>query len=148
MIVAIINQNKIENVGDIKELFSHVSFPPSGPESEWMEKNNVKVVTYWKPHDRLTEKLVSVDPYIEDENVFAVEVQNLTDDEVANIQNTRWIKVRADRDKRLDRTDWIVAKALEAGEIVPSMWVEYRQALRDITLQDDPFNIVWPTKPE
>jgi hypothetical protein len=27
-------------------------------------------------------------------------------------------------------------------------WIAYRQALRDITDQQDPFNIIWPIKPE
>jgi hypothetical protein len=27
------------------------------------------------------------------------------------------------------------------------VWAAYRQALRDVTLQPDPFNIVWPTPP-
>jgi len=27
-------------------------------------------------------------------------------------------------------------------------WATYRQELRDITTQSDPFNIIWPSKPE
>ena len=40
---------------------------------------------------------------------------------------------RAERDKRLAACDWVVTKALEAGGSVPSAWVTYRTALRDIT---------------
>jgi len=27
-------------------------------------------------------------------------------------------------------------------------WVAYRQALRDLTTQTDPFNITWPASPD
>ena len=58
-----------------------------------------------------------------------------------------WEEVRLLRDKALSATDWIITHALESGEQVPQVWREYRQALRDITEQEDPFNIVWPQKP-
>lgn len=29
-----------------------------------------------------------------------------------------------------------------------SLWEPYRQELRDVTSQSDPFNIVWPTLPQ
>jgi hypothetical protein len=28
------------------------------------------------------------------------------------------------------------------------LWVAYRAALRDVTKQSDPFNIVWPVMPQ
>jgi hypothetical protein len=39
------------------------------------------------------------------------------------------------------------AKAVDTDEPVSIKWKEYRQALRDVTLQDDPFNIIWPDEP-
>ncbi len=58
-----------------------------------------------------------------------------------------WDDVRSKRDKLLAETDWIVTKAVERGEPVPLDWAIYRQALRDITVQPDPYNIIWPTPP-
>ncbi|MDA9005394.1 phage tail assembly chaperone [Amylibacter sp.] len=53
------------------------------------------------------------------------------------------------RRNMLNDTDWIVVKSLEAGVAVPSNWVTYRQALRDVPAQADyPDTITWPTKPE
>lgn len=40
---------------------------------------------------------------------------------------------RRQRDMKLAMCDWVVTKALEAGEAVPADWATYRQALRDIT---------------
>ena len=58
-------------------------------------------------------------------------------------------RVRSHRDSLLSQSDWIVAKSYERGETVPTEWVSYRQALRDITAQAGfPYSVVWPTKPE
>jgi len=58
-----------------------------------------------------------------------------------------WASVRQRRAQLLADSDWIVTKATEAGQLVPPEWVAYRQALRDITLQSDPWAIVWPVAP-
>ena len=57
--------------------------------------------------------------------------------------------VQKNRDTLLDASDWIVVKSLEAGVAVPSNWVTYRQALRDVPAQEGyPDSITWPIKPE
>lgn len=57
--------------------------------------------------------------------------------------------VQKNRDTLLDASDWIVVKSLEAGVSVPSNWVTYRQALRDVPAQSGyPDSITWPIKPE
>lgn len=55
--------------------------------------------------------------------------------------------VRTKRDALLDETDWVVTKAVETGVASSTPWKVYRQALRDITTQADPFNLVWPVAP-
>ncbi len=59
-----------------------------------------------------------------------------------------WAEVRARRDLLLAETDWIPLRALERQETVPTAWLTYRQALRDITLQPDPKAIAWPARPQ
>ena len=57
--------------------------------------------------------------------------------------------VRADRDRRLAETDWMVIKAYETNANVPAVWELYRQALRDVPSQEGfPHNVQWPAKPE
>jgi hypothetical protein len=46
-----------------------------------------------------------------------------------------WAAFRAERDRRLAETDWVVARAYERGEPVPEAWAAYRQALRDLPAQ-------------
>ena len=59
----------------------------------------------------------------------------------------KWKRVRFQRDRLLNETDWIVTKATETETSVSSAWKSYRQALRDVPSQSDPDNITWPTKP-
>lgn len=58
---------------------------------------------------------------------------------------TQWDYVRSDRAVLLTRSDWTQMPDV----LLPNKqaWAEYRQALRDITSQPDPFNIVWPVPP-
>jgi hypothetical protein len=64
-----------------------------------------------------------------------------------------WAAFRAERDRRLAETDWVVARAYERGEPVPEAWAAYRQALRDLPAQltDEQVlagDIPWPLPPE
>lgn len=67
--------------------------------------------------------------------------------EAAGALDRQWGVVRADRNVYLSATDWWVTKAVETGESLTNEQKAYRQALRDITEQSDPLNIIWPTKP-
>ena len=63
-----------------------------------------------------------------------------------------WAALRAERDRRMAKTDWIVARAYERGEPVPEAWAAYRQALRDLPAQltDEQVlagDIPWPEPP-
>ena len=56
--------------------------------------------------------------------------------------------VRNNRDRFLTETDWVVVKHNELGTPIPQEWLDYRQALRDITEQSGfPDNVEWPTAP-
>lgn len=57
-------------------------------------------------------------------------------------------QLRAERNDKLAECDWVVIKAQENGTAVPSAWVTYRQALRDITnTYSNIDEVVWPEKP-
>lgn len=62
--------------------------------------------------------------------------------------------MRVIRDDKLASTDWITSKAVDRnardglGVQIPLVWLDYRQALRDITNQDGfPYNVIWPQEP-
>jgi hypothetical protein len=59
-----------------------------------------------------------------------------------------WVALRAKRDELLAASDWVVVKAQEAGEDVPTAWANYRTLLRDLPkATSDPANPTWPDAP-
>ena len=56
----------------------------------------------------------------------------------------QWVLIRNERNKLLADCDWTQLPDASADA---AAWAEYRQALRDITSQANPFNIVWPVSP-
>jgi hypothetical protein len=57
-----------------------------------------------------------------------------------------WSNIRTMRNKRLAETDWICSIT---DYEVPNKagWIAYRQALRDITKEINPFKVLWPVSP-
>ena len=61
--------------------------------------------------------------------------------------------LRTRRNQLLIETDWVTLKAIDdsndgLGIQLPQVWMDYRQALRDLPSNTvDPANPVWPTKP-
>lgn len=60
--------------------------------------------------------------------------------------DAQWTSVRAQQRQKLYESDWTCSVT---DYEVPNKaeWVQYRQALRDVTTQADPFNIEWPVAP-
>ena len=57
----------------------------------------------------------------------------------------KWAQVRDQRNAFLVASDWTQLPDIPAA--TRAIWAAYRQQLRDITQQTDPFNISWPTAP-
>ena len=56
-----------------------------------------------------------------------------------------WQEVRQQRNTLLAASDW--TQLPDVPLETKSAWTAYRQALRDVTSQADPLNIVWPQAP-
>ena len=72
-------------------------------------------------------------------------VADASREEIAQRTEAQWTSVRNQRNAKLAACDWT---QLPDAPVDVAAWAEYRQALRDITDQSDPFNIVWPQEPE
>lgn len=146
MEIAIVKDGQIIEIGHYKKLFSATSFPSTGPDADFMEANDALGVTIWKQHDKATQKLVSCDPYIEDNQVFTVEVADKTEEELAADVAIEAASVRAKRDQLLKESDWTQVADVPFTTEVKASWADYRQALRDITTQEGfPAEVIWPT---
>ena len=80
--------------------------------------------------DTKEERLLGADPYKLIENLR---------------ETADWFSVREKRDELLESSDWSMSR--DVPEKLKIKYEKYRQELRDITKQNDPKNIVWPTKP-
>ena len=76
------------------------------------------------------------------------DLQNLTDEQIielgrqANLEELRQI-----RNRRLEETDW--TQNPDVPEATRERWRTYRQALRDITINNSTvFDVTWPEPPE
>lgn len=75
-------------------------------------------------------------------------VQPMTEEEQSERIEQEWMIVRMSRNMLLAKSDWTIGNDSPLSDEKKAEWASYRQALRDITTQTDPFNITWPTKPE
>ena len=140
---AIIDGANVKNTGTIQELFPNTSFTTAGPNTDFLTANNVvkliETLTFTTP----TQKLSTVDAYVEGGKAYNVKVESTTSDEQTALINQQWANVRLERDRKLQDTDWRASSDLTLSDD----WKNYRQALRDVPTQSDPYNIAWPTEP-
>jgi len=57
----------------------------------------------------------------------------------------KWQEIRDRRNYELQKSDW--TQLPDVPIPTKAAWATYRQELRDITAQTDPFNITWPVPP-
>ena len=162
MFVAKVIDGQIANTGKLAEMYPNTSFPVNGPSDEWMTENNIQVIKSHRTYDKATHKLATVTPYLEDGVVYDVQVEALSDAEIAANTSAETARkeasVRKQRDALLAECDWTVLQDSPLTDAQVADWVIYRQALRDITdhanfpdIQGpdmDGNNSDWPTKPE
>lgn len=94
-------------------------------------------------------KNVSEGPFVLRDGVWTLTwiVADASSAEITARVRDQWRNIRNDRNYRLASSDWT---RLDDAPLTPEQrteWAAYRQALRDITTQADPFNIVWPVDP-
>jgi len=144
MKIAIIENSIITAHGEHTEVFPNVSFPQDGLDLMWAQERNA----YQIQSDRTrlpTQKLTSVEPYIENGVVYDVIVENKTQDELDAETAQKANEVRSKRNMLLTQSDWT---QLADAPVDNLAWAVYRQALRDITLQAGfPFNVDFPVNP-
>lgn len=145
MLIAKIENNAVVQVADYRDMFPNTSFPATGISADMLTKAGCLPVTVWKAHDNATQKLVSADPYIENGQVYTVQVADKTQDELDAEMASRAAQVRAERNRRLAACDW--TQLLDA-QVDEAAWATYRQALRDVPTQAGfPWDVTWPEAP-
>jgi len=143
MTYAILDGTTVKNTGTIQQLFPYTCFPDTGVTTSFLTENSVVDVITTLDYTVPTQKLTKVDAYVEGGKVYNVRVESTTAEEQAALISAEWSQVRMERDMLLQQTDWRASSDLTLSDD----WKDYRQALRDVPTQSDPFNITWPTAP-
>lgn len=102
------------------------------------------------PKHGVFEKLEEVAPVKSPENGVYYQtriVVPMNEAEIAERTEQEWATVRGQRNTKLMQCDWTQLPDAPLSNIEMQQWATYRQALRDITTQTDPFAIVWPEAP-
>ena len=70
------------------------------------------------------------------------------DETTINIRKEiKWSEIREQRNQLLSECDWTQFQDSPITGSELTQWQTYRQELRNITTQENPYNIIWPTKP-
>ena len=141
---AITDGTTVKNTGTIQKLFPNTSFSAAGPNADFLTENNVVELVETLSYTTPTQKLTSVDPYVQSGKAYNVKVESTTTEEQAILTSQKWEEVRNQRNTILQATDWMASSDLTLSDA----WKNYRNELRQIPqTQTDPFNITWPTEP-
>jgi len=138
---------KVENgqVGEIIDFRTYFGMTNSVTDEQLAAQGFVRVNLH-RDHDRLTQKLVSCDPVLENGWVYKVAVADLTAEEIQSAKDSAMAQLRSQRNSLLLVCDWTQIADSTADK---TAWATYRQALRDFpaTVEDARLPIEWPHDP-
>lgn len=144
-----IKDNQIERIASIEALYPNTSFPNDGISDAWLTEQSLMKVIESEQYDSTTHKFEYVTPYIDNGIIKTYAITELSVEDKNIIQQARltnqWVIMRELRNQKLSECDW--TQVADVSNTTKQLWLEYRQALRDITTQTDPYNLIWPVKP-
>jgi hypothetical protein len=76
------------------------------------------------------------------------EIVDATLEEINQRIEEQWETIRIQKNSLLVESDWTQLSDSPLSTEKKVEWVGYRQQLRNVTLQPNPFDIIWPTKPQ
>ena len=129
----------------LREDNPRTSFPSEMTESLMNEFDIFEVRPTPKPNDYT--KNISEGTPILVEGVYYQnwEQTNASESEINLRIEIKWEEIRQIRNELLLECDW--TQLADIPTEIKTSWQSYRQELRDVTTQSNPFNIVWPVKP-
>jgi hypothetical protein len=143
MFIAKVLNNEIGEVVDYRTVFTH----GLSVSDEQLTVHGYVKVNLHRDHDRLTQKLISSTPVLENGWVYTVAVADLTAEEVQSAKDSAMANIRAQRNDLLKACDWTQIADCTADK---TAWATYRTALRNLpaTITGDPRTFSdWPHDP-
>ena len=147
MYLRIINNeiNYPYTIKDLKAAHRNITFPNELGEETMTEFGLYEVRQTPKPNN-YTKNITEGTPILVDGVYYQNWVQtNASESEINYRLENQWFVIREIRNELLSECDWTQLSDIPTE--TKAIWSEYRQSLRDITSQTNPFNITWPVKP-
>lgn len=139
------NINYPYTVNDLRESYPNVSLPAELSDISLVEWDMYVVTPTPVPSD-YTKNITEGIPTLIDGNYHQTWNQiDASETEISYRIENQWEEIRVQRNQLLSECDW--TQLADVSTEIKSNWTVYRQSLRDITSQSNPFNINWPVKP-
>lgn len=137
------------SVQDLKLENKNISFPSlisdSLLETFGVYKVELKDSGY---DDDYTKDVVELTPTLSGSiYVQTYEISDADETTINTRKEIKWEEIREQRNQLLSQCDWTQFQDSPITGSQLTLWQTYRQELRDITNQSNPFEISWPTKP-
>lgn len=151
MYAQVIDEEIVQIVDEqsLRELYPSTHFPSpilqrhlEGFDNWYVVQDDPTVPEY----DNKTKKVEFVREWNAGAVIGYYKVLNLTQSEKDALLESRWSQIRYHRDNTIASTDYLMTSDVfnSFSESDKAKITSYRQALRNITNQEDPFNITWP----
>jgi hypothetical protein len=147
MYLRIINDtiNYPYTINELRSSYPNTSLPSQLTDESLVEWDMYVVTPTPAPSD-YTKNITEDTPTLIDGNYYQTWNQvNASEAEISYRIENQWEEVRVLRNQLLTECDW--TQLADISSEIKEAWTVYRQSLRNITTQTNPFNIEWPAKP-
>ena len=134
-------------ISELKSENPNTSFP-AVLTNEVLESFDVYYVETTDYTDDYTKNIEEGTPILSESSYIQVwNKTDATEEEISAKLEEKWVEVRIMRDALLAQSDWTQFQDSPLSGTNLTDWQTYRQSLRDISSQSNPFNLSWPAKP-
>jgi hypothetical protein len=132
-------------IKELREAYPNVSLPAELSD-EILADWDVYVVTPTSMPNDYTKNITEGTPVLTNGVYYQNWIQiNASESEINYRLENQWEEIRLIRNELLKESDW--TQLSDVSQTIKDLWTVYRQELRNITNQENPFNIEWPVKP-
>ena len=133
------------SIPQLRASHPNVSFPANLTNEVLAEWGMYVVTPSLMPND-YTKNITEGTPVLTDDVYYQNWIQtDASQSEIDYRLENQWFIIRETRNELLTECDWTQLSDIPTE--TKTIWSEYRQSLRDITSQTNPFSITWPVKP-
>ena len=133
------------SITELRNSYPNVSLPENISDESLIEWDMYVVQPTPMPTD-YTKDITEGTPTLIDGIYYKSWIQtNASEEEINYRIQSKWEDIRILRNELLSECDW--TQLSDIATETKELWQTYRQSLRDITSQTNPFSITWPVKP-